>query len=251
MRSRANLDDPDERIRLAKWCQVNHRIEPALAEARAALEMRPRHGESKQLVKVLQVTPTGKASKALSDLAPPPVPHIDLSFESVTGFSLRIQPILMNTCVNCHSGNHRGKFRLYRLHEGGERIATHRNLAAVLSQVSLDKPAASPLLVMAVCAHGDAKSSPIPGRQSPTFQLLCNWLDHMLADNPHLRERAAAGTKVRAADPDRLATKSPFAPLPPPIEVSRPAPAAAPLVQTPPDEFSALHFNRAFHPERK
>src|SRR5947208_2808725 len=30
MRSRANLDDPDERLRLAKWCLGNHQIERAL-----------------------------------------------------------------------------------------------------------------------------------------------------------------------------------------------------------------------------
>ncbi len=104
MRSRANLDDPDERLRLAKWCQVNHQIERALAEAKIALEMRPKHGESKQLVKVLEVTPTRNSARPAGDAPPSPVPHIDLSFESVTAFSLKIQPILMNTCINCHSG---------------------------------------------------------------------------------------------------------------------------------------------------
>jgi hypothetical protein len=253
MRSRANLDDPDERIRLAKWCQVNHQIERALAEAQIAMQLRPKSSEAKQLVKLLEVTPTGKNSRIGADTALPPVPHIDLSFESVTAYTLKIQPILMNTCVNCHSGTYHGKFRLYRLHEGGERVATQRNLAAVLNQVSLDKPAASPLLVMAVCAHGDAKTSPIPGRQSPVFQMLCGWLDQTIADNPHLRERAMT-------IPARLPTSVSKAPalaapdaVPPPIVVSTTPKAgpAAPVVETPPDEFSAVHFNRAFHPDRK
>jgi hypothetical protein len=270
MRSRANLEDPDEHIRLAKWCQVNHQIEHALAEAKIAMDMRPRHGETKQLVKLLEVTPIRTNTRPAADANAAPVPHIDLSFESVTAYTQKIQPILMNTCVNCHSTGHEGKFRLYRLHEGGERVATHRNLAAVLSQVSLDKPAASPLLVMAVCAHGDAKGSPIPGRQSPTFVTLCTWIDQMIADNPHLRERTAPPTVASTRAP--AVSKSPFAkmalpplpgvvaaqsaptsdgsPPPPPIIVPK-TPPAVPVVEPPPDEFSAIHFNRAFHPERK
>src|SRR5947209_2403300 len=38
MRSRANLADPDERLRLAKWCQLNHLADQARVEAKCALE---------------------------------------------------------------------------------------------------------------------------------------------------------------------------------------------------------------------
>ena len=266
MRSRANLDDPDERLRLAKWCQVNHQIERALAEAKIALTMRPKHGATKQMVKVLEVTPISNDSKPAGDANVAPVPQIDLSFESVTAFTAKVQPILMNTCVSCHSASYPGNFKLYRLYEGGERAAMQRNLAAVLSQVSFEKPAASPLLVMAVCAHGDAKTSPISGRQAPPFLALCGWLDQTLADNPQLREKTmalpsavrqappAAANKVVAQLPPlpgvvaaQTAPTSDGAPVPPPIV----SPAPAPMVDTPADEFSALWFNRTFHPNRK
>lgn len=273
MRSRANLGDPDERLRLAKWCQLNHQIEFAREEAKCALEMRPKHAQTNQFVKLLEVTTTCKSVKPASEPELPPVPHIDLSFESVTAFTLKVQPILMNTCVNCHTGTYTGSFHLYRLHEGGDRIATQRNLAAVLSHVNLDKPVASPLLVMAVSAHGNAKTSPLPGRSAPTFATVCNWLDQTIADNPHLRDKIA--TPLPAKLPPSVG-KAPQAPMPvvtavdkgdsanglPGVVVSQdiaPPPtqpvavktAAMPVAEAPADEFSPAHFNRWAHPEKK
>ncbi len=267
MRSRANLDDPDERLRLAKWCLGNHQVERAMAEAKIAMTMRPKHRETRNLVKVLEATPTAKNTKPASEPAVTPVPHLDLSFESVTAFHLRIQPILMNTCISCHSGSYSGKFKLYRLYEGGERVAMRRNLAAVLNFVSLDNPAASPLLVMAVCAHGDAKIPPIPSRQSHAFTTLCTWIDQTIADNPQLRER---GPAPRAARP-RSQPKTPAVPvLPPPLPgfaaaqrapTSDRSPTPPPIVlpvrtptavaPMPPDEFDAAHFNGVYHPNKK
>ncbi len=124
---------------------------------------------------------------------------------------------------------------------------------------------------MAVCAHGDAKTSPIPGRQSPTFMTLCNWLDQTLADNPHLRDKTPSppGTVTRALPvtedkvfarplpplPGMVAAQTAptadGAPTPPPI-VAPAAPAAPPTVaEGPPDEFAGYWFNREFHPNRK
>src|SRR3981081_2030581 len=41
MKTRANLGDPEERLRLARWCQLNNLRELALIEAKVAMEMRP------------------------------------------------------------------------------------------------------------------------------------------------------------------------------------------------------------------
>jgi hypothetical protein len=266
MRSRANLDDPDERLRLAKWCLGNHQIERAMAEANIAMQMRPKHGETRNLVKLLQATPSNTNNRPANEATSTPVPHIDLSFESVTAFNLRIQPILMNTCVSCHAGNYYGKFRLYRQYEGGERIAMHRNLAAVLGFVSIDRPAASPLLVMAVCAHGDAKTPPLPGRQSQAFLTLCSWIDQTIADNPHLRDRGPAPVttlpRTTAKTPHAVslpplpgvlaaqnAPTSDGSPSPPPIVLPPKTPVGAP--PAPCDEFDAAQFNRVYHPDKK
>jgi hypothetical protein len=273
MRARANLADPDERLRLAKWCHVNHLIEAARAEAKAALDLRPKHAETRQLVKQLELTATGKtaAKPAAPQPEPPPVPQSDVSFESVTAFTVRVQPILMNTCVNCHSTNHHGPFRLYRLHEGGERVATQRNLAAVLAQVNLEKPAASTLLAKALSAHGDAKNPPMPGKQAPTFQALCHWIDQTLADNPQLREKAGLPPVPPGPPPpavvsqsvpraeEKPAAKPALPPLPEvvPAQYTTPAPktaappAPAPAVAAPLDEFDPVIFNRQAQPPKK
>src|SRR5438874_13492773 len=43
LRARANLLDPDERLRLARWCQLQGLRRQALEEASAAVELRPSH----------------------------------------------------------------------------------------------------------------------------------------------------------------------------------------------------------------
>src|SRR6516162_3115359 len=46
LRSRANLSDADERLRLANWCRVNGLHEQELAELEAAAQQRPDHAET-------------------------------------------------------------------------------------------------------------------------------------------------------------------------------------------------------------
>src|SRR5262245_31990723 len=53
MQSQSNLGDPDERLRLARWCQLNGLREKALMEARIAQQMRPDHDGTLQLVQLL------------------------------------------------------------------------------------------------------------------------------------------------------------------------------------------------------
>src|SRR5215469_13770065 len=54
LRSRANLEDADERLRLANWCRFNGLRSQALAEVRAAAELRPDHAETRRLLEHLK-----------------------------------------------------------------------------------------------------------------------------------------------------------------------------------------------------
>jgi len=228
MHSRIKLDDPNDRMRLARWCQINRQLDRARLEAQLALEFRPKHAEAIQFLKSMEVKAVSKpAAKPVAEPPPPSPPQVDLTFEAVTAFNMRVQPILMNACVNCHSGSYSGKFRLQRLHDGGERAAAQRNLAVVMTQINVEKPAASPLLLMALSAHGSAKTPPIAGKQSPAFFALCTWIDQTLADNPHLHDKTAA---VPLAVPMSL-LKAPELPpaLPKPDEKVGAKPATDPL----------------------
>ena len=284
MRFRTKLNDPDQRLQFARWCQANRQLEHAHEEAKLALEMRPKHAETIQFLKSLEITTANKpAVKPVAEPGPPspPLPQLELTFEAVSAFNLRVQPILVNTCVNCHAGSYGGKFRLCRLHEGGERAATQRNLAAVMAQINLERPASSPLLVSALSAHGGAKSPPIGGKQSPAFFALCTWIDQTLADNPHLFDKSVAAplpvpvsmlkapeAPVAVPKTDIVGTsKQPMTPLPgvvvskvsaapvPPMPVTQVPMATkttpAPVPQGPRGEYDPGEFNDWAHPLRK
>src|SRR4051794_24534986 len=49
LRQKANKEDPDERLKLARWCHLQGLREAALEEVTAALAIRPDHAESKRL----------------------------------------------------------------------------------------------------------------------------------------------------------------------------------------------------------
>src|SRR5581483_162195 len=110
MQARANLADPDERLRLARWCQVNGLDAHALEEAHATLQLRPNQPEARRLVQLLERRPPQPTAPASPPPAPAPAParDVDLSPESLVAFKTRVQPILMNACVACHAGTHAG-----------------------------------------------------------------------------------------------------------------------------------------------
>jgi hypothetical protein len=221
VRSQANLGDPDERLRLARWCQLHDLREEALAEARVAAEMRPTHRETLQLLQVLErasdadraatgsgATGSGAAKQAPGQMAtaqPQTKPggnivpvsanaaaQVDLSADGLALFNTRVQPILMNLCASCHAGNEGGGFKLHRAFENGARAASQRNLAAVMAHLDLDRPFASALLVKAVSVHGPMTQPPIRDRRAVPFLTLQHWVEHVAANNPHLRQQGGA-----------------------------------------------------------
>jgi hypothetical protein len=278
MKRQINLKDADERLRLSRWCQMNGLKEHALHEAKIALDMRPEHPESVQLVQMLQRFTVAK-SPVPASLAQPAAPQItlkthaaaraplDVSNESLVFFSTRVQPILMNTCISCHSHGNGGGFQLVRPNDGGPRTAAQANLNAALDFINLDRPVLSPLLIKAVVAHGGASAAPLKGRQSPPFQTMQTWVDQLLTGNPHLKEIRQAETQSSvstSAKKDYLnevfaaPERTPMLP-PQPTEtkksgeiVSRPVqrldektapPIVAPAVPGPRDPFDPAEFN--------
>jgi hypothetical protein len=226
---------------------------------------------TQQFLKLLDLSAgpaTTKPSPETPSAAPAPV---DLSFESVTAFRTKVQPILMNTCGSCHCGSYTGSFRLSRVTDGSNGLATQRNLAAVVAQLQADKPAASPLLVMAVSAHGNAKSPAIGSRQAAPFLSLAAWVDQTIAHNPHLRDRSAAALKSPTSLPASVGKAPPLAAgerndsssvsdVPPGVVVShglgqsQTTPGAdktAPEARGPVGEYDPEEFNRWAHPQHK
>ena len=129
LKKQANLRDPDERMRLAQWCQQHDLYDLALVEITAAVELRPHNAEYRRLLENLQrISADRGAAKGSSPLDtrstgidPRPSPPVDLTANSVSQFITKVQPVLMNTCANCHGPTHAGPFQLAR--ETFEKVA--------------------------------------------------------------------------------------------------------------------------------
>ena len=253
LRGRANLNDADERMRLARWCQLHGLRTQALAEMTAAAELRPSSKECQRLLQSLQRATVADSTAALngaiktgSDTSAPPA--VEISSESIGQFISKVQPILMNTCASCHVGDKGGTFKLARATEGGtvSRRATQLNLAAVLARLTPARPEASPLLVKAISVHGEASQPPIKNRQQPAYRAIDEWIRATLADNPQLKEPGAASTPAAAAqeiktpDGDALG----FAASAPVSAAKAAVSPSAPPVAIPVDPFDPAGFNR-------
>ncbi|MFO0865707.1 MAG: hypothetical protein U0744_13825 [Gemmataceae bacterium] len=287
MRSEANLADPDERIRLSRWCTTNGLRPEALAEAKAALELRPQSKAIQQMVEMLQraadstaSAPTGITTISATDTAiTGSAPQVDIGSEAYAVFVGKVQPILMNTCASCHATGKGGDFRLFKAHEGGAKVAAMRNLASVLAYVTPDRPTASPVLAKAVSAHGTATNPPIQGRKAAPFRTFEMWVEATIATHPHLRSDVKTASAVPPtavpAPPiskgpavvsrtlprsDELSVPTPNVPLDPNAKAPMPLPSSAgnaaiplptpPGVEEPRDEFDPAVFNRTTAPKK-
>jgi hypothetical protein len=263
LQARANLRDPDERMRLADWCRQHGLREQALAEAREALALRPQDSRAKRLVSYLQEAKARASTPAPAPAAEKPLPRIDVTAESLNLFAARVQPILMNACANCHTGGRGGSFQVTRTYSSGlaNRKALEQNLAVAMAHVNTREPHLSRLLTKSVSIHGAGMTkAPLPGRQAKAYRVLEQWVMETLANNPQLCEQLPA--------PSAQASAAPVLKLPPPPPPagssiwgearSTAAPGKAPVqpLAPPPartessDPVDPEQFNRAFHPNR-
>ena len=281
LKKRANLNDADERYRLARWCLTYGLRPEALTEAEAAASLRPKDKNLARLrddLKQLAVIPMPAAA------APANVPDstgmepgdVDVTPESLSRFVTKVQPILMNLCATCHATGHGGSFKLLRTYSNsalGQR-ATLANVAAASAFINRQQPEASVLLLKAITAHGEASAPAIRDRQFPAYKHLDDWV-RMAMDQP-LQTPAPPATVAARPQPMGAAMPVPMEPtgqgempfqvVSPPKDAaagnSKPAEMPAPAMPPPPadvekpktepsDPFDPLIFNRQAHPEKK
>jgi hypothetical protein len=273
LRKRINLEDADERLKLARWCRANNLPEQAMAELQAAAILRPDHAETRRLLQHWKqtVTATPKPASPKKPTAAPDkdLPPVEVTMESLGLFVTRVQPILMNTCAHCHATGHGGNFHLGQVYGDGigNRRTMERNLAEVLKQVNLNQPDASRLLIKAISDHARSGQAPIRDRQTPPYRTLEHWVQLTVASNPHLREHAPSPIPVSAspsvpltaerpaksseetewgADAKSTAAKS-VVPAPAPSNAAA-SPSVVPF-PTLTDPYDPEIFNRKMHPE--
>ena len=262
VRGRANLSDPDERLRLAEWCRLNGLHEQAIAEVKAAVALRPDHKASRRLLSYLEEAGPVQSAPAKPEESASARLSIDLTEETLGQFAVKVQPILMNACANCHANGRGGAFKLTRAYNSAvlNRKTLQQNLAAVLGEVNLNQPWNSLLLSKAVSVHGSQEQAPIKNRQAVAYRVLEDWVRGTLADNPQLLDEAAkkaAAPPMPAPSANAPATPpSPFAEVKTPPgdkprmavdEGGKPAVKEAP---EPLDPYSPDDFNRQFHGDK-
>ncbi len=258
LRRRANLNDPDERLRLADWCRQHGLRDAAVEEAKAAAALRPKDERIRRLVAHLQESRNRTQAPPAPPVQEPPGPRVEVTAETLGVFATKVQPILMNACASCHTGGRGGSFQLVRVSTPGltSRRSTEVNLAAVLPQLNGKDAAASRLLQKAISIHGAGMTqAPLKGRDTTAFRLLETWAVRAVETNPNLREEAHAS--AAPSPTPRRPEESTFGKdrdVKPAAASAVPAeskPAAVPKRGEGADPVDPDAFNREFHPEKK
>jgi hypothetical protein len=266
--ARTNLGDPDERVRLARWCQLHGLRQQAFAEAAAAVELQPNNREAARLLRTLRrpvASPRPKSEQPEPE-PEPGGPGLELDAASLGIFTTRVQPILMNACANCHASGKAPAFKLARVFADPtlNHRATQQNLASASAQINRERPLASPLLTHAMSVHGGADQPPLKGRQTAAYQSLEEWVrltvstvqpepgDVNMASVPaqEFHPRTEVPAAKESPPPKNKRTSNVAAatkPTPAPIA---PQPAAASDAAAPADPFDPAIYNREMHPER-
>jgi hypothetical protein len=209
LRDRIEPRDAAARLRLAQWCDANGMRSEAMAEAQAVVELLPRSTEAQTLLKMYRQkaaapvpAPVAAQKPAIPAATPPNADPIDCSAEALKRFTAKVQPVLLNTCVNCHAADDAGQFRLTRIHSNGRNAtsAMSQNIAAALAQVDRAKPLASPLLLLASTAHGGATAPPLRDRGMPAFKQLEEWVKMVVDETTPPSVSIPPATVQTAAD---------------------------------------------------
>ncbi len=221
---RTNLQDPDERFKLAQWAQVRGLLSEAHIQIQEALVLRPNHDASKRLKMVIEQMERREKEKRLFPEKPialassesiAPLPF-EVSTEALGVFCQKVQPLLMNSCASCHATGKGGSFKLVRVYGGSSsnKRVLQNNLAAVLSQVSPQQIGASPILVKSVSVHGDLTQAPLHNRGTPAFKMLEDWIRATIYSTPNefgqttLAGGFGSGTMIQAVVPPGLINPS-------------------------------------------
>ncbi|MEZ6141150.1 MAG: hypothetical protein R3B84_11325 [Zavarzinella sp.] len=183
VRKRANLDDADERLRVARWCFQHELLPEAIVEARQAVSMRASFVLAERYLAYLQKLAEYQASAAKNTHPAPLTPDLDTVVElkplpynpeTFAYFSRYIQGILNNSCATCHTKEKQSSFVLSR-RNGPDGL--NQNIQEVMKIVDYRQPAKSKILKMALLPHGGAAKPAFQNNTHPAYQRLQLWVE--------------------------------------------------------------------------
>ena len=259
-RERISGKDASAHLRLADWCLRCGLHAHAADELLAAQSLMPNNPRIVALERRLHsavraaqspdADPTGALPPARrDDTIPLPCQLPDTAIE---GFASRIQPLLLNRCgaSTCHGARTASDFQL--IGPGwGKTITqkyTQRNLAAVMQQLDLTRPEASPLLTVPAKPHAGLRTPVFGERERPQWELLNAWV--------RTAGRAATQPASVASKSGRLAQTSLSQPVPLPVvgedsgAIALLEPAGSSVRYNGDESSATLDFRDPFDPER-
>lgn len=260
LQGRANLRDPHERLRLARWCSNQGLLLEAKLEAEAAVALKAGHPEANALLRQLQrqLDEAGKANtlpspavdSSLPAASPPLRTPAEASGNPLEGwekaltkpalkeFTHRIQPILLNSCGTggCHGGERpAGGFHLQvppSAHSQTPTLTRH-NLGQALRLVNKADFGNSLLLKKGLEAHGGTSRLPLGGAETPTYRAVEAWL-RLIAPPSPVVAKAVSPLEVEPSANATPAGSTPFAgDRPDATEEEAAPPTPAPGVEEP------------------
>ena len=220
--------DPDEHLKLARWCLKEKMMDEARAELEAVVKYAPKDRIAQAMIEKLDADAERVASNRDADVvrtsldpasaSPPPaldpvaiqaakrelgvgdVPVIfdlppPLAVKRAQEFSTIIHPILQNKCASCHNERFNGAFRLIEI-RGGRSIRGDElrvNLDATLQLIDPERLEKSDLLTSLLMPHKSLRRSILGGQNDPYYQIISTWVSKLRPQRGAETRRTNAG----------------------------------------------------------
>ena len=225
--ARLPVGDPDERIKLARWCLTEHLPAQAREQLEILKKMCPGDVEVERMLYNIAsstvdrpaIDPELRRTSAETTRDDSPrtldpramarvvrhfnaLPQIfDLSqaqaIVRANEFASFVQPVVLRNCVKCHDEKYDGSFQLVGIKNQRDLVnpdIARANLDATLRLVNPDDPTRSELLSAGLVPHGGSKNAIFRGPNDPPYTILLTWVKS-------LRPTCAAGARRARAIP--------------------------------------------------
>lgn len=232
-------NDPDEHMKLARWCLSEKLLGQTRRELSDVLVIEPNHAEARAMLEKLDLEverdrardpEVRVASAAPADLAPTspePARTLDpiaqqsarrdlgisdvpvifnlpsqLAVKRAQEFGYYVHPILQQKCARCHNEKYDGKFRMIQVFgkRGLKGDVLRVNLDATLQLIDPDSPEKSELLTGALMPHKSMKRSVMVGQNDPEYRILATWVQRVTAGNPPISTKPPANLEPTPGD---------------------------------------------------
>ena len=209
--------DPDERMKLIRWCLTEHLTDQAREQLGEYLKSNPESHEAAAMATNLDAMAENRdrdaalqrtsgempQADAPASLDPAIVKRVRKGFGNnlpeildlppaqavrrASEFAEHVQPVLQQHCAGCHNEKYAGDFQLVQVRNNAKDRRNpdiaRANLDAVLRLVNGDDPARSEILSAGLVPHGPKKAPIFRGANDRDYQVISYWVKSLRPKN--------------------------------------------------------------------